>query len=71
MESRRVKTNVTLPLWLKELAETQKVNYSRLLENSLLEYLGVKKLNTKSKEQPFRVALRLLIASPCSVLVFQ
>lgn len=42
MENRRVKTNVTLPLWLKELAETQKVNYSRLLENSLLEYLGVK-----------------------------
>lgn len=41
MENRRVKTNVTIPLWLKELAETQKVNYSKLLETSLLEYLGV------------------------------
>lgn len=43
MENRRVKTNVTIPLWLKELAETQKVNYSKLLENSLLEYLGVQR----------------------------
>ena len=43
MEKRRVKTNVTIPLWLKELAETQKVNYSKLLENSLLEYLGVQR----------------------------
>lgn len=42
MENRRVKTNVTIPLWLKELAETQNVNYSKLLENSLREYLGVK-----------------------------
>lgn len=42
MENRRVKTNVTIPLWLKDLAETKNVNYSKLLENSLLEYLGVK-----------------------------
>ena len=41
MESRRVKTNVTIPLWLKELAEAQNVNYSKLLENSLREYLGL------------------------------
>lgn len=41
MENRRVKTNVTIPLWLKELAETRNVNYSKLLENSLIEYLGV------------------------------
>lgn len=41
MENRRVKTNVTIPLWLKELAETRKVNYSKLLETSLIEYLGV------------------------------
>ena len=41
MESRRVKTNVTIPLWLKELAEAKNVNYSKLLENSLREYLGL------------------------------
>lgn len=41
MDSRRVKTNVTIPAWLKELAEANHVNYSRLLENALLEYLAV------------------------------
>ena len=41
MDNRRVKTNVTIPAWLKELAEANKVNYSRLLEVALLEYLGV------------------------------
>ncbi len=35
----RIKTNTTLPAWLKRLAEEQKVNYSRLLENALMEYL--------------------------------
>lgn len=43
MENRRVKTNVTIPLWLKELAETRNVNYSKLLENSLIEYLGAQR----------------------------
>ncbi len=42
MDNRRVKTNVTIPLWLKELAETQHVNYSKLLESSLKDYLGVR-----------------------------
>lgn len=43
MDNRRVKTNVTIPAWLKELAEERGVNYSRLLETSLLEYLGIKR----------------------------
>lgn len=42
MDNRRVKTNVTIPAWLKEMAEANQVNYSRLLESSLLDYLGVK-----------------------------
>lgn len=41
MDNKRVKTNVTLPVWLKELAEQNSVNYSRLLENALTEYLHV------------------------------
>jgi len=41
MDNRRVKTNVTIPAWLKEVAEANKVNYSRLLEVSLIEYLGI------------------------------
>jgi len=42
MDNRRVKTNVTIPSWLKDLAEANKVNYSKLLESSLLDYLGLK-----------------------------
>lgn len=41
MDHRRVKTNVTIPAWLKDLAEAEKVNYSRLLEIALVDYLGV------------------------------
>ncbi|MCD7840094.1 MAG: type II toxin-antitoxin system HicB family antitoxin [Erysipelotrichaceae bacterium] len=41
MNNRRVKTNVTIPSWLKEIAETRDVNYSRLLEYALIEYLGI------------------------------
>lgn len=41
MDSRRVKTNVTIPSWLKEIAEANQVNYSRLLEVSLMEYLNI------------------------------
>lgn len=40
-DNERVKTNTTLPAWLKRLAETQNVNYSRLLENALLDYLQI------------------------------
>lgn len=40
-DTERVKTNTTLPAWLKRLAEAQHVNYSRLLENALLDYLQI------------------------------
>lgn len=42
MNNRRVKTNTTIPAWLKDLAEKQGVNFSKLLENSLIDYLGLK-----------------------------
>ncbi|MDD4125936.1 MAG: type II toxin-antitoxin system HicB family antitoxin [Eubacteriales bacterium] len=47
LDNRRVKTNVTLPAWLKEVAEQQGVNYSKLLETSLLDYIsnGNKQIN--------------------------
>lgn len=41
MDNKRVKTNVTIPLWLKDVAEANDVNYSKLLELALIEYLGV------------------------------
>lgn len=40
-DNERVKTNITLPAWLKKIAEEQKVNYSRLLETALMEYLQI------------------------------
>ncbi|AFA49353.1 type II toxin-antitoxin system HicB family antitoxin [Acetobacterium woodii] len=43
MENRRVKTNVTIPAWLKEAAESNHVNYSKLLEAALIDYLDVKR----------------------------
>ena len=41
LDNRAVKTNLTLPAWLKELAEAQGVNYSKLLQAALIEYLGL------------------------------
>lgn len=41
MDNRRVKTNVTIPSWLKEIAEKSNVNYSKLLEFALIEYLNI------------------------------
>lgn len=42
MQNKRVKTNVTIPLWLKEKAEAEGVNYSRLLEFALYDILAIK-----------------------------
>lgn len=41
LDNRRIKTNVTLPTWLKDAAEQQGVNYSRLLEAALIDYLHI------------------------------
>ena len=40
-DNERIKTNTTLPMWLKRSAEEQKVNYSRLLEAALIDYLQI------------------------------
>lgn len=41
MDNKRVKTNITLPAWLKRIAEEKSVNYSRILETALMDYLGI------------------------------
>jgi predicted RNase H-like HicB family nuclease len=41
MANRREKTTVTIPRWLKEAAETEGINYSRLLESAIKETLGI------------------------------
>ncbi len=40
-DNERIKTNITLPAWLKRIAEEQKVNYYRLLETALIDYLQI------------------------------
>lgn len=46
LDNRKVKTNCTLPAWLKKMAEEKKVNYSQLLEASIMDYLGIRKNKT-------------------------
>lgn len=49
MDNKRVKTNITIPLWLKRIAEEQNVNYSRLLETALMDYLGLQEYSIYNK----------------------
>lgn len=42
INNKSVKTNVTLPKWLKDLAEANKVNFSKVLQDALKNYLGIK-----------------------------
>ena len=46
-DNERIKTNITLPAWLKRMAEEQKVNYSRLLEAALIEYLQISNVKNR------------------------
>jgi len=41
MDNRATKTNVTIPAWLKEMAEKENVNFSQVLQTALKERLGV------------------------------
>ncbi len=49
LDNRRVKTNVTLPAWLKEAAEKENVNYSRVLEAALIDVIRTRKKATTIK----------------------
>jgi len=42
-ESQAVKTTVTMPRWLKQLADQQHVNFSQVLQTALKEVLGLLK----------------------------
>ena len=41
INNRREKTTVTIPYWLKTAAETEGLNYSRLLESAIKDALGI------------------------------
>ncbi|MCL2031335.1 MAG: type II toxin-antitoxin system HicB family antitoxin [Oscillospiraceae bacterium] len=48
MDSRAVRTNTTIPAWLKELAEANGINYSQVLTSALMEMLDVGSLSGKT-----------------------
>ena len=50
LDNRRVKTNITLPAWLKDAAEQHGVNYSRILETALLDYLNIPNHQTSPQQ---------------------
>ncbi|GMA49898.1 HicB family protein [Alicyclobacillus contaminans] len=41
MANKVVRTNVTLPKWLKDAAEERKINFSQLLQQAIKERLGI------------------------------
>ena len=44
MDNRAVRTNTTIPAWLKELAEASGINYSQVLQTALMDMLDVNTL---------------------------
>ena len=41
MENRAIKKTLTIPKWLNDVAEKNKVNFSQVLQRALKDYLGV------------------------------
>ena len=44
LDEQTVKKTLTIPQWLNRLAESQNVNFSKLLQTSLKEYLKIKRV---------------------------
>ncbi len=43
MENKSIKKTLTIPKWLNDIAERNKVNFSQILQTALKDYLGVLK----------------------------
>lgn len=43
LDEQAVKKTLTIPQWLNKMAEAKNVNFSRVLQTALKEYLGVRK----------------------------
>lgn len=41
LDNKRLKTTIAIPAWLKHEADSRKINYSRLMEEALIEYMGL------------------------------
>jgi predicted RNase H-like HicB family nuclease len=46
MENRAVKKTLTIPKWLDDLAQENKVNFSHVLQDALKKHLGISEKNT-------------------------
>ena len=44
MEEQSVKKTLTIPCWLNKLTEEQNINFSKLLQSALKEYLKIKRV---------------------------
>jgi predicted RNase H-like HicB family nuclease len=51
INNRFVKKTLSLPAWLAAQAEKDNVNYSKLLQSALIDYLGVKAPNQQNFKQ--------------------
>ena len=43
MQNKSIKKTLTIPKWLNDIAEKNKINFSHILQTALKEYLGVLK----------------------------
>ena len=41
MENKAIKKTLTIPKWLNDIAEENKVNFSQVLQSALKDYLGL------------------------------
>ena len=44
LDEQSVKKTLTIPMWLNKLAEKENVNFSKILQSALKEYLHVKRI---------------------------
>lgn len=51
IENKAIKKTLTIPKWLNDIAEREKVNFSHLLQTSLKQYLGINDYHHRVKKQ--------------------
>lgn len=51
IESKAVKKTLTIPKWLNDLAEREKVNFSHILQSALKNHLGIVDYRPQVKKQ--------------------
>lgn len=50
LDNRRVKTNVTIPAWVRELAQERGLDCSKLLEEAILDTVGIRPASRTVRE---------------------